>query len=72
MNGWEWVWDRVALCIEWVWRLLPDQCEGKRCPRKGIRGNENRVDGRLLCDDCSVHTMTGHIASERELKGETN
>ena len=55
MNGWERVWDRVALCIEWVWRLLPDQCEGEGCPRKGIRGNENRVDGRLLCDDCSVH-----------------
>ncbi len=60
--------DLVAACIESVWRLLPDQCEGEGCPRQGVRGNENRVGGRLLCDDCSVHTMTGHIAKRPQWK----
>ena len=70
--------DLLALCLESLWRLLPDQCEGEHCPRTGLRGNENSVDGRLLCDDCSAFVMLNTLdqadmqASERELKGETN
>lgn len=40
--------------IEWLWRRLPDQCEGKSCKRLGVRGNENVIDGKIYCDDCST------------------
>lgn len=38
--------------IEWLWRLLPDRCQVKGCRRKGVRGNENRIGGIRVCDDC--------------------
>lgn len=37
---------------EWFWRLLPDKCQGQLCDRKGVRGNENIVDGKIYCDGC--------------------
>jgi hypothetical protein len=45
---------------EWFFRLLPDQCEGDDCCRKGVRGNENYVEVepgvfRILCDYCTVN-----------------
>lgn len=40
--------------FEWLWRFLPDKCEMPGCSRKGFRGNENRVDGRIMCDYCDV------------------
>ncbi len=42
---------------EAIWRLLPDKCEVPHCRRKGVRGNENRVEGMIACDDCSVELM---------------
>ena len=38
----------------WLYGLLPDKCEGADCCRKGMRGNENRMDGKILCDYCSI------------------
>jgi len=35
-----------------LWALLPDKCERANCSRRGIRGNENVIDGVVTCDDC--------------------
>lgn len=43
--------------IEWFWRLLPDRCEAPGCSRRGVRGNENRIDGRRVCDYCHAKRM---------------
>jgi len=40
--------------LAWLWHWLPDRCEIAGCERRGVRGNENRVDGLLMCDDCTV------------------
>jgi hypothetical protein len=40
---------------EWLWgAMLPDKCQGADCCRKGVRGNENIVNGKVLCDYCTV------------------
>ena len=38
--------------IGWIWRLLPDKCEMPGCCRQGVRGNENIVAGKVMCDYC--------------------
>jgi hypothetical protein len=38
--------------LERVWRLLPDRCEVVDCRRCGMRGNENVVGGKIVCDYC--------------------
>ena len=43
--------------VEWFWRLLPDRCEMPGCDRRGVRGNENVVDGLLMCDDCHARRI---------------
>jgi len=42
--------------FERLWAMLPDKCarRGYGCLRRGMRGNENIIDGEVLCDDCSV------------------
>jgi len=45
------LWHRL---IEPLWALLPDKCQMSECRRNGVRGNENVIDGKILCDDCSV------------------
>jgi hypothetical protein len=41
-----------------LWRQLPDQCSMPHCSRLGVRGNENIVDGRLMCDQChAIHLL---------------
>lgn len=41
--------------LNWLWGLLPDNCEISGCQHNGVRGNENILqDGRIACDDCSV------------------
>lgn len=50
---------------ERLWAHLPDRCEIRklrgmwRCPGKGIRGNENRIEINgyyiVMCDGCSFH-----------------
>jgi len=42
-------WNKM---LEWFWSLLPDECTVGDCPRTGVRGNENIVDGVVMCDDC--------------------
>lgn len=37
---------------ERLWRMLPDRCECRGCSRNGVRGNEQNVAGRLVCDYC--------------------
>lgn len=36
----------------WFRRLLPDKCEAPDCERYGVLGNENIIDGRIVCDYC--------------------
>jgi hypothetical protein len=40
--------------FEKLWRLLPDRCQVPDCKRQGVRGNENIVEGFLVCDECQV------------------
>jgi hypothetical protein len=42
---------------EWLWNLLPDNCERKDCKRWGCRGNENIIDGEVVCDYCHCADM---------------
>ena len=42
---------------EWLWNFLPDKCEMDGCRRMGVRGNENVVDGKLMCDYCHAVWM---------------
>ncbi len=37
---------------EAIWRLLTDKCEMPGCSRQGVRGNENIIDGKVVCDYC--------------------
>lgn len=55
-------WNRL---YAWLWSFLPDKCElaGAGCPRKGVRGNENVVDGIVLCDYCMVRYQKWVIGS---------
>lgn len=55
---------------EWLWSLLPDQCEVEDCCRKGTRGNENIVHpwserytklGITMCDYCNSRYMNGEV-----------
>ena len=32
--------------------LVPDKCEVMGCRGHGVRGNENVIDGVIVCDDC--------------------
>lgn len=45
--------------LEFFWRLLPDRCEVDGCCRKGVRGNENIVNGMIMCDYCSGAAPSG-------------
>ena len=38
--------------LEYFWRFLPDKCEVDDCGRHGVRGNEQCVGGKIVCDDC--------------------
>lgn len=37
---------------ERLWRMLPDKCQCVGCCRKGMRGNENVIAGKIVCDYC--------------------
>jgi hypothetical protein len=49
--------DRIESLILFIWDLLPDECEVEGCCRKGVRGNENVVDGVIMCDYCHAKDM---------------
>jgi hypothetical protein len=38
--------------LEWCWGFLPDRCEGLSCSRRGKRGDEHTIGGRLMCNEC--------------------
>lgn len=38
--------------IEFLWRFIPDKCQVSDCSRRGVRGNENLVGGKIVCDYC--------------------
>ncbi len=47
---------------QWLWSLLPDECQVVGCSRKGMRGNENLLPlGKghhvIICDYCDSHYM---------------
>ncbi len=50
--------------FEWLWSLLPDKCEGEDCCRRGILGNENIIDGKILCDYCSAKSWDDRVRSQ--------
>lgn len=47
--------------IRWIilslWSLLPDRCEMPDCHRTGIRGNENLIGGKRMCDGCHARKI---------------
>jgi hypothetical protein len=48
-----------------LWRQLPDKCSMPHCSRLGVRGNENIVDGRLMCDEChAIHLLRRTCAND--------
>ena len=50
--------EGVMGITHFLWRQLPDKCSMPHCSRLGVRGNENIVDGRLMCDQChAVHLL---------------
>jgi hypothetical protein len=44
--------------FEWLWSFLPDKCEMPGCCRQGVRGNENIIDGKVMCDYCHMAEMS--------------
>jgi len=49
---------------EWLWGLLPDNCEVVGCCRKGMRGNENLLTmfplvDVIACDYCTMRQHRG-------------
>lgn len=54
--------------FEWLWSLLPDNCEIEGCRRKGVRGNENIVNGLIMCDYCHSRHMDGEKLRVRGVK----
>ena len=47
----------MNVLLEMLWGLLPDRCEVLLCKRKGVRGNENIVNGVVMCDYCHAETL---------------
>jgi len=51
---------------EWLWNFLPDKCEMDGCRRHGVRGNEQIVDGSVMCDDCCAIWMEAQRRQRKE------
>jgi hypothetical protein len=49
--------------FQFLWRLLPDRCEVEACPRSGLRGNENMIDGVIMCDYCHARHLLRRVRS---------
>ena len=48
-----------------LWRQLPTNARCRHCSRLGVRGNENIVDGRLMCDQChAIHFLRCSSAND--------
>lgn len=65
-----WVQWKLALAMQWLWRLLPDRCQAEACLRKGMRGNEQSVGAmRFVCDYCHADYMVGLLPIHAKLNG---
>lgn len=53
--------------LEWVWSLFPDHCEMPDCSKRGVRGNENLVDGKVICDYCYTRLYINDKTLHEEL-----
>lgn len=58
----------MAKILEFFWRMLPDKCQMSGCNRRGVRGNESRIGGKIVCDDCHMRVMMR--AETRRLRGD--
>lgn len=47
----------LASLLEWLWNRLPDNCEIEGCSRQGVRGNENIIDEKIVCDFCHIQQL---------------
>lgn len=43
--------------LEWFWRKRRDNCEICGGTRGGVLGNENRVEGVVMCDYCHADNI---------------
>jgi len=50
--------------LEFLWVCLLDDCEICRGESGGIRGNEQIVDGKVMCDYCSVDYRKTNLVDE--------
>lgn len=41
----------------WAWSLLPDNCEVCHGKQGGVKGNENVMDGKVMCDFCTFELL---------------
>jgi hypothetical protein len=57
--------DMINRIHEWLWRLLPDKCQRVGCCRLGVRGNENVINGQIICDYCYAK-IVDDIADKHE------
>ena len=49
---------RIAqLLKEWLWSFRRDNCQFCRGTQGGVLGNENWVDGLLMCDYCHAEIL---------------
>lgn len=46
--------NRHGRKVEKIWRTYLDKCQVCHGKRGGCRGNENVVNGIIMCDYCSV------------------
>lgn len=44
--------ELIRRIFEKIWRLLPDNCETCKGKSGGVRGNENIINGKVVCDYC--------------------
>lgn len=57
------VWDGICL---WVMECLPDNCQVCGGREGGMLGNENIVDGVIMCDYCHAIDMVRKEQIARE------
>lgn len=43
--------------LAWLWSFRRDNCEVCHGKRGGVRGNENRLDGVVMCDFCTADVL---------------
>lgn len=51
------------LLADWKGPQYPDNCQACFGKSGGVRGNENRIEGLVLCDNCSVKASNGMLKS---------